>query len=214
MSGYRGRSPIARTKWLAVFLISCPFLLTACNATNGHIFKSWGPGINSSQSKNVGKIQLSKQLSHLSITNGHIFKLRLNQIHARNLPYHKFLLSSDKKGFQLDIWTASSQITFRNWNWPEYTVKSFLLIPLESEKKILFMFFFNLAFLSHSKIFPSYGDVIIAGEGLQILTYAGHSWPLSSEGSLACHTYCDKRHPFMMVISKYPWHSYLLPSVY
>ena len=27
--------------------------------------------------------------------------------------------------------------------------------------------------------------------GLQILTYARHSWPLSSEGSLACHTYCD-----------------------
>ena len=26
-------------------------------------------------------------------------------------------------------------------------------------------------------------------------------WPLSSEGSLACHTYCDTWHPFMMVIS-------------
>ena len=23
------------------------------------------------------------------------------------------------------------------------------------------------------------------------LTYARHSWPLSSKGSLACHTYCD-----------------------
>ena len=28
-------------------------------------------------------------------------------------------------------------------------------------------------------------------EGLKILTYAQHSWPLSSEGSLACHIYCD-----------------------
>ena len=28
------------------------------------------------------------------------------------------------------------------------------------------------------------------GEGLQILTYARHSWSLSSEGSLACHTEC------------------------
>ena len=67
MSGYRGRSPMARTKWFAVFLISCPFLLTAYNATNGHIFKGRVPGINSSQSKNVGKIQVSMQLSHLSI---------------------------------------------------------------------------------------------------------------------------------------------------
>ena len=32
-----------------------------------HILKGRGPGINSSQSKNVGKIQLSMQLSHLSI---------------------------------------------------------------------------------------------------------------------------------------------------
>ena len=31
----------------------------------------------------------------------------------------------------------------------------------------------------------------VAGEGLHILTYARHSWTLSSEGSLACHTYCD-----------------------
>ena len=34
------------------------------------------------------------------------------------------------------------------------------------------------------------------GEGLQILTCARHSWPLSSENSLACHTYCDTGHPF------------------
>ena len=31
----------------------------------------------------------------------------------------------------------------------------------------------------------------MTGEGLQILTYARHSWPLSSEGSFACYTYCD-----------------------
>ena len=40
---------------------------------------------------------------------------------------------------------------------------------------------------------------------LQILTYARHSRPLSSEGSLACQTYCDKGHPFIMVISEDPW---------
>ena len=35
------------------------------------------------------------------------------------------------------------------------------------------------------------GDVTIADEGLQILTFARHSWPLSSKDSLACHTYSD-----------------------
>ena len=39
-------------------------------------------------------------------------------------------------------------------------------------------------------------------EGLQILNYARHSWPFSSEGSLACHTYCDTGHPFIIVISR------------
>ena len=39
------------------------------------------------------------------------------------------------------------------------------------------------------EFFYSYGDATITGEGLQILTYAWHSWPLSSEGSLACHVY-------------------------
>ena len=68
-------------------------------------------------------------------------------------------------------------------------------------------------FSSHSIICHSYGDVIIAGEGLQILTYARHSWPLRSEGSLACHTYCDTGHPFIMFIFEDPCHSQLLPSV-
>ena len=49
---------------------------------------------------------------------------------------------------------------------------------------------------------------------LHILTYALHSWPLSSEGSLACHTLCDTWYPFIIVISKDPWHLHLLPSVW
>ena len=51
-----------------------------------------------------------------------------------------------------------------------------------NKKHILFVCF---GFSSHSRIFHSYGDVSIADEGLHI------SWPLSSEGSLACHIYCD-----------------------
>ena len=50
----------------------------------------------------------------------------------------------------------------------------------------------------------SYGDVTIAGEGLHILTYARHLCPLSIEGSLACHFYCDKGHPFIMIIYEDP----------
>ena len=37
---------------------------------------------------------------------------------------------------------------------------------------------------------------------------------MSSEGSLACHTYCDTEHPFIMVISEDPSHSLLLQSVW
>ena len=33
------------------------------------------------------------------------------------------------------------------------------------------------------------------------LAYSRHSWPLSSEGSLVCHTFCDTGHCFIMVIS-------------
>ena len=35
------------------------------------------------------------------------------------------------------------------------------------------------------------------GEGQQILTYARHWWPLSSEDSLACQTYCDTGYLFI-----------------
>ena len=54
-----------------------------------------------------------------------------------------------------------------------------------------------LRFSSQSRIFHSFGDVTITDEGLLILVYAWHSWPLSNEGSLVCHTYCDTGHPFM-----------------
>ena len=65
----------------------------------------------------------------------------------------------------------------------------------------------------HSRISNSYGDVNFTDEGLQTMTYTRHSWLLSSEGSLACHTYFDTGHPFIIVISEDPCHSNLLPSV-
>ena len=62
--------------------------------------------------------------------------------------------------------------------------------------------------------FLSYGDVNIAGEGLQILTYARALWLLSSEGSLTCHTHCNSGLPFKMVTSEDPLHSHLVSSVW
>ena len=74
-----------------------------------------------------------------------------------------------------------------------------------------FFVFFCLfgGFTSHSRILHLYGDITITGEGLQILTW--HSWPLSSEGSLACHTYCDMGRLFIMVMCD---HSILLILIF
>ena len=60
--------------------------------------------------------------------------------------------------------------------------------------KLYAIYLFVFSFSSNSRIFNSHGEVTIADEGLQILTYARHSWPLSSESSLACHTYCHMGH--------------------
>ena len=60
--------------------------------------------------------------------------------------------------------------------------------------------------VNHSKQTIFWGLIGVfrpTGEGLQIMTYTRHSWPLSSEGSLACHTYWDREHPCIMVI----WHT-------
>ena len=46
-------------------------------------------------------------------------------------------------------------------------------------------------------------------QGLQFLTNTQYSWPLSIEGFLMCHTYCDTGHPFIMVILEDLWHSHL-----
>ena len=78
----------------------------------------------------------------------------------------------------------------------------------------LFVCLFVSGSSSHWRFFYSYGDRPITGEGLQTLTYARYSWPSSSEGSLACHNYCDAGHPFIMVISKDMSDSHLLLSVW
>ena len=48
---------------------------------------------------------------------------------------------------------------------------------------------------------------------LQILTYARHSWPLSSECSFIVPHLLSGGQPSLLVISEDPWYSHLLPSV-
>ena len=50
---------------------------------------------------------------------------------------------------------------------------------------------FVWGFKSHSRIFHSYWDVKYYWWRASNFDLYWHSWPLSSEGSLACHTYCD-----------------------
>ena len=83
----------------------------------------------------------------------------------------------------------------------------------------VFVLVLCFGFSFHSRNFHSYGDVTIAGEGLQILTYARHSWQLSSAWEFFCVPHLitatwGKPHPFIMVISEDQWHSHLLLSVW
>ena len=73
--------------------------------------------------------------------------------------------------------------------------------------------FICLGFSSHLRIFHLYWDVTI-DEGMQILTW--RSRPLSSKGSLVCHTYqyCDMDTSFYMVFPDNSWLSNLLPSIW
>ena len=64
----------------------------------------------------------------------------------------------------------------------------------------LFSASMGILFWSNSRIFRLHRNFTISGEGLYDLTYNGHSWPLNSERSIACHTNCETGHPFIMVI--------------
>ena len=97
----------------------------------------------------------------------------------------------------------------RNGRYVTFCSLSMYNVYLISDVMDYILFVWLFFFLSHSRIFYSYGDLTITGKGLQILTNARNSWPLSSEGSLACHTYCDTGYPCIMVISEDPWHSHI-----
>ena len=80
----------------------------------------------------------------------------------------------------------------------------YLLHQSRQDWSIVCLFIWSLS--SHLRIFHLYGDVTIVDEGLQIVTYARQSWPLSSKGSLTCQTCWDTDLHFVMVILEESWH--------
>ena len=67
---------------------------------------------------------------------------------------------------------------------------------------------FGWCFTSHSKNFHLFGDIIMTGEGLQILTFARHSWPLSSEGFFSVPHLLWHGTSIIMLVSEDPRHSF------
>ena len=90
------------------------------------------------------------------------------------------------------------------------TLSSFIIYNSISSLNFwgFFCLFWGLS--SHSRIVLSYEDVTTAGKVLQILTYARHSWSLSSEGSLACHNYCDMGRHFLGPVTLTQWNGHYL----
>ena len=124
----------------------------------------------------------------------HDVKLVFCKRHFRSLKIDGFYLRST---IQFKRWNQTSNLY--NWiSWRPRVAKSTIENKTHAALKpsqhctiywlmVFFCcFFFVWGFSSHSRIFHSYGDVTITDEELQILTYARHSWPFSSECSLAC----------------------------
>ena len=89
------------------------------------------------------------------------------------------------------------------WNWPNFKILSSTFVLFVSLR-------FFIPFKNFSLIWRCYHYRWKAAN----FDICQHLWPLNNKGSLACHTCCDKGHPFIMVISEDTWHSYLLPSVW
>ena len=59
----------------------------------------------------------------------------------------------------------------------------------------------------HSRIVHSYGNAAIASEGLQMLTYARHSWPLSWKGYLRATPTVTRAYTLYNGHLWEPWHT-------
>ena len=149
----------------------------------------------------------------------------VQQLFRHSLPFSSYLyrvrICSFLKGLNINVTKGafSSELSITLNPSGSLILRSSLFCLISYERKVLWgssefpyrLFVWDLS--SQSRIFHSYEDISITSEVLQIFTYARHLLPLSSEGSLVCHTYCDTGHPFIMVISEDPWHSHLLLSV-
>ena len=86
--------------------------------------------------------------------------------------------------------------------------KSILFRYVVCNFNVLYVCLFVWGFVSHSITFHSCGDVPITGDGLKILTYTRHSWPLNSFSVLHLLWHESSVHND---ISEGHWHSCILP---
>ena len=77
-------------------------------------------------------------------------------------------------------------------------LKIYTVFPEDFIHLIIHVYVCMFVCSSHSRIFHSFGDVTIIGERMKMIN-ARLVWPLSSKGSLACHTYCDLGHPSIII---------------
>ena len=82
----------------------------------------------------------------------------------------------------------------------EIKVLNLKIIQAENKCGRICFTYIMFGFCLYSVLHPI--QVMIIGEGLQILFYTLHTVPLSSEGSLACYNHCDTGHWIIMVISE------------
>ena len=90
---------------------------------------------------------------------------------------------------------------------------TFVIIHYLIEKRItLFLFVIPFKIPTLAMIFYVFGVYRPTREyfthmetsALPVKGYARHSWPVSNEGSLACHSFCDTRNSLIMAISEDP----------
>ena len=84
---------------------------------------------------------------------------------------------------------------------------------LKNRNMVCWIDYFICLFIVPLRIFHSYWDVTIGGDGLQIdlclALMAFSSMAFSSEGSFACHTCCNTGPQFLRSYTKDPWFSFL-----
>ena len=94
-------------------------------------------------------------------------------------------LRSDRSSIFIIIWLPNRYIGCYTW---------YVLITFDS---CLFVCLFVCLF-----IIPLEKFSLIWRQSLPVKTYTQHLWSVSSEGSFACHTFCNSGHLYIMVISE------------